>query len=238
MAGRRTPTSVIVTIVLALLVAAGSVTAAALMRPSGRSGAQPSRSSTPAPAPDQGIDPSACKRGPCKVLGTVMVAGTAVDLVADRDGTSGWLRIGGGGTGSGRVIETKITKLGVKLTHSSLQCQAGTISACLIRGSYDGGVAGEVIVGRSDSWSPLETQFQSSAGYLALSNVSGDAAPEIVAIQYDCQGADACSDGLVFGQVFQANGTELGCTRHHYAKLENMPGYPNIQLRGVAMVNC
>ena len=236
MAGRRTPTSVVVTIVLALLVAAGSVTAAALLRPSNRSTAPPSRSSTPAPGPDQGIEASACKHEQCKVLGTRVIAGSTVDLVANAGGTTGWLRIGD--TGSGRVIKTTITKLGVKLTGSSLQCLAGTIAACLIRGQYEGGVAGEVIVGRSDTWSPLENQFRSTAGYLALSNVDGDASPEIVAVQYDCDGGDTCTSGPVYGQIFQANGTELGCTRHHYAKLENLPGYPNIQLRGVALVNC
>ena len=233
----RTPTSVIVTIVLALLVAAGSVTTAALLRPSGATTAGQTRSSTPAPAPDQGETESACRRQPCKVVGTVVVAGSTVDLVADAGGTSGRLRIGG--PGSGRVIETTITKLGVKLTTSSLQCVAGPISACLIRGQFEGGIAAEVVVGRSDTWSPLENHFQSSAGYLALSNVTDSSpGPEIVAVQYDCHGGDACTDGPVFGQVFEATGAELGCTRHHYTKLANMPGYPNIQLRGVALVDC
>ena len=237
MAGRRTPTSVVVTIVLALLVAAGSVTTAALLRPAAGPAAQPPRSSTPAPAPDQGIDPSACKRENCKVLGTSVIAGSTVDLVADAGGTKGWLRIGG--PGSGQVIQTTITKLGVKLSTSSLQCLAGSISACLIRGPYEGGVAGEVIVGRSDTWSALDSQFQSSAGYLALSNVADNTpGPEIVAVQFDCKAGDRCTSGPVYGQVFQTTGAELGCTRHHYAKLENLPGYPNIQLRGLALVDC
>lgn len=237
MAGRRTPTSLVVTIVLALLVAAGSVTAAALLRPSDQPAAQPARSSTPAPAPEQEIDAAACKHETCKVLGTRVIAGSTVDLVANASGTTGWLRIGG--TGSGRVIETTITKLGVKLSGSSLQCLAGSISACLIRGPYEGGVGGEVIVGRSDTWSPLDYQFESSAGYLALSDVVDDKpGPEIVAVQFDCKAGDRCTGGQVYGQVFQATGAELGCTRHHYAKLENLPGYPNIQLRGVALVNC
>jgi hypothetical protein len=235
-AGVRTPTSVVVTIVLALLVAAGSVTAAALLRPQQQGAAAPSRSSTPAPAPDRENGPSVCKREDCTVLGTRVLAGTTVDLVAGPGGTSGWLRIGG--PGSAEVIETTVTKLGVKLTGSSLQCLAGPISACLIRGEYEGGVAGEVIVGRSDTWSPLENRFQSNAGYLALSNVAGDVSPEIVAVQYACDGGNDCSDGAVVGQVYQTNGTELGCTRHHFAKLENLPGYPNIQLRGVTLVSC
>lgn len=234
MARVRTPTSVVVTIVLALLVAAGAVTTAALLRPGGRPTAEPSGSSTPAPAPDQEDDASTCHREPCQVLGTVVVAGSTVDLMVDAGGTSGRLRIGG--PGSSRVIETSVTKLGVKLTTTSLQCVAGTITACLIRGAYDGGVAGEVIVGRSDTWNALENRFLSTAGYLALSNVAGNASPEIVAVQYECE--DNCHSGPVFGQVFEANGTERGCTRHHYAKLENMPGYPNIQLRGVELVDC
>lgn len=232
----RTPISVVVTIVVSLVVAAGAVAGAALTRADSSAAGPPKRSAPPTSSSGSQVDSSGCKRAPCTVLGTVVVAGSTVDLVADAGGTSGRLRIGG--PGAGRVIETTITKqLGVKLTGSSLQCMAGSISACLIRGGYDGGVAGEVVVGRSGTWSQLENRFQSDAGYLALSDVSGSASPEIVAVQHDCPGDSRCT-GRVFAQVFDARGAELGCTRHHYAKLANMPGYPNIQLRGVALVDC
>lgn len=236
-AGARTPTSVVVTVVVSLLVAVGAVAGAAVLGAHRQPAAAPTRSSTQAPSSSEPVDPSGCKRRPCKVLGTVVVAGSTVDLVADAGGTSGRLRIGG--PGSGQVIETTVTNLGVKLTTSSLQCIAGPISACLIRGELHGGVAGEVVVGRSDSWSPLENRFQSDAGYLALSNVVLDASPEIVAVQHDCPGGDeSCADRPVFGQVFQANGTEIGCTRQRYSAPEDMPGYPSIQLRGLTLDKC
>jgi hypothetical protein len=233
----RTPRSVLITFMVSLVVAAGAVATAATIRAPGPGTAAPSRTSVAPPATSQPVDASGCKRRPCTVLRTIAIAGSTVDLVADAGARSGRLRIGG--SGSGRVIETRITGMGVRLTQSSLQCIAGPISACLIRGDLDGGVAGEVVVGRSDTWSALEKPFQSDAGYLALSEVTGDASPEIIAVQHDCAGnEDSCPGRPVYAQVFAANGAEIGCTRHHYTKLEHLPGYPNIQLTAASLDPC
>jgi hypothetical protein len=179
---------------------------------------------------------SGCLVEPCKVLATTTVGGTVVERVADAGARSGRLRVGGPTSGS--VIEATITDMGVMLSQDSLQCIAGGPMACLVKGEHEGGVAGQIIVGRSDKWSALEKPYVSDAGYLALANVDGDVAPEILAAQHDCGNADTnCSARPVFVQVFAIAGPVVGCTKD-YPRLDKLPGYPAVKITTAALTPC
>jgi hypothetical protein len=215
------PRSVIVAVVAAAAVAAGALSASAALR------ARASEPSSPAPTtptstntPPVGV--SGCLVDPCTVLGRASVGGTLIELVADRGAVSGRLRVGG--PNSGQVIETTITDMGVKLTPDSLQCLAGGPSACLIRGERDGEVDGQVVVGRSDSWSALEKPFVSEAGYLVLANIDAGASPEVLAAQHGCQAGDpgSCTASWIHLQAFALTGTVIGCTGS-YRRLPDVP---------------
>lgn len=212
-----TPRSVIVTVVLAVLVAAGALGGAAAIRwREAHSTTTPATSTKPPPGGPAG--PSRCQAEPCQVLATATVGGTSVELLADAGMRSG--RLGIGGVTSGSVIETTIGDQGVVLTSDSLQCIAGGPAACLVRGEHDGGIAGQVVVGRSDKWSLTENTYISDAGYLVLANINGDSAPEILAAQHSGSGS------VVFMQVFTLAGTVLGCTKD-FPRLDKLPGYGN-----------
>jgi hypothetical protein len=205
---------VIVTVVLAVLVAAGALGAAGVIRwRAAHAASTPTTSTKPPPT---GV--FECQIEPCHSLVKTTVGGTQVELWADDGAHSGRLRVGGTTAGSGSVIEATITDQGVVLTPDSLQCVAGGPAACLIKGEHDGGVAGQVVVGRSDKWSLTEGTYISDAGYLVLSNINGDSAPEILAAQH--------SGSAFFMQVFSIAGTMLGCTKD-YPKLDKLPGYGN-----------
>jgi hypothetical protein len=232
----RTPRSLIVAIVVAAVLAAGALTAAAVLRwrSTATAGTPPTSTKPPATAT---VGTSGCLTEPCRVLATTTVGGTTVELVADAGATSGRLRVGG--PTSGRVIETTITDMGVTLTTDSLQCVAGGPAACLIKGRHGDGLAGQVVVGRSDSWSPLEKPYVSDAGYLALANTDGDVEPEILAAQRDCSGSDpaACAGRPVFVQVFTLAGAVAGCTRT-YSRVDRLPGYPTVHLTPAQLGPC
>jgi hypothetical protein len=231
----RTPRSLIVTVVVAAVVAASALAGAAIVRSRATGQAAPGTGANP-PATST-VGPQGCLIEPCQVLATTSVGGTAVELVADAGAASGRLRVGG--PTSGQVIETTITETGVILTTDSLQCIAGGPAACLIKGRHGGGLAGEVVVGRSDSWSALQKPFVSDAGYLALANVDGDAEPEVLAAQHDCANVDpaACAGRPVFVQVFALNGTAQGCTRG-YPKVDRLPGYPTVEVTSAQLTPC
>jgi hypothetical protein len=228
----RRPWAIIVVAVVSALVAAGALVTAAQVGK--RPPAAPTASPTPT-TPDVGVD--GCKVDPCQVLATAPVAGTTIELLADRGARSGRLRIGGPGSSS--VIEATVTELGVTLTPESLQCLAGSLSACLVRGAYDGGLAGQVVVGRSGKWSSLLKPFVSDAGYLALAEVTADVGPELVAVQHHCDRASTpdCTRTPVFAQVFSTTGAVQGCTRD-YDSLERLPGYPAVEVRSNHLSPC
>jgi hypothetical protein len=222
-----------VTVGVSALVAAGAlVTATQLREPA----AAPPGTTSPSPTePDAGVD--GCVVEPCQVLATAPVAGTTVELVADAGARSGRLRIGG--PSSSEVIEATITDMGVTLTASSLQCVAGSLSACMVRGGYDGGTAGQVVVGRSGKWSSLDKPFVSDAGYLTLAQVTADVGPEVLAVQHDCDRATTpdCTGTPVFAQIFVLAGGEAGCSTE-YDSLESLPGFPNVELRPADLGSC
>ncbi len=106
MAGRRTPWAVVVAAVVAALVAGGALITANQVRD------RPASASATSAPPTSSVGPDGCLVHPCTVLGTVAVAGTTVELVADKGARSGRLRIGG--PDSGEVIDATITDLGVR----------------------------------------------------------------------------------------------------------------------------
>lgn len=216
----RTPRSVVIIAVFAALVAAGALASAAVLR--GRAADDvatrpPTSTSTPA------AEPVRCRKQPCQVLGVADIRGVSVQLVADAGAGSGRLLVGGT---TDSVIEVDIAGRGVVLGPDSLQCVNGTLAACLIRAQRaDGsGVVGEVVVGRSDQWRRQETTYTSSAGYLGLTNISGDPTAEVVAVQYDCAGRADCAQAPVFVQVFTLTGTTR-CSRE-YPRATQIPGWP------------
>jgi hypothetical protein len=93
-------------------------------------------------------------------------------------------------------------------------------------------------VGRSGKWSSLAKPFVADAGYLALSNVTVDGGPEVVAVQHDCAAAPAqCAQTPVFAQVFALDGTEAGCTVT-YSSVQALPAYPEVELGSGELSPC
>lgn len=231
MASRRAPWAVIVAAVVSALVAGGALVAATQLRDRA---AAPSRTTAP-PTSEVGVD--GCLVPPCRVLATAAVAGTTIELLADNGLRSGRLRIGG--PTSSEVIDVTVTELGVRLAAGSLQCVASSLSACLVRGGYKGGTAGQVVVGRSGKWSSLAKPFVSDAGYLALAQVTAEVGPEVVAAQRDCDptAVPDCAGVPVFAQVFTTGGVEAGCTQN-YSSLEALPGYPAVEIRSQDLSSC
>jgi hypothetical protein len=221
------PWAVVITTVVSALVAAGAVAASAALRDRGTA-AEATEDTTTHVTPGVGVD--GCLVPPCKVLATANVGGTSVELVADKGGTSGRLRIGG--AGSSEVIEATITGMGAILGPESLQCVAGSLSACLVRGQFSQGIVGQVVVGRSTKWNELAQPFQSDAGYLAIAEIDASVTgPEVLVAQHACdrKTESDCATKPVYLQIFDTRLAELGCTRR-YARLESLPDWPNVTL--------
>ena len=231
MAISRRPWAIIAVSAMSALVAGAALIAANQL--GDRSGAA-SHTTTPATS-KVGVD--GCVVRPCTVLATAPVADTTIELIADRGARSGRLRIGG--PTSSDVIEVTITEMGVTLTEDSLQCVASSLSACVVRGGYDGGTAGQVVAGRSGKWSALAKPFVSDAGYLELAQVTAAPGPELIAVQHDCDRASVpdCEGRPVFAQVFTMGSGEAGCTQD-YQSLESLPGYPKVELTSGELGTC
>jgi hypothetical protein len=198
--------SVIVTVIVALLVVAGALGGAAYLRMRSEAQATPSSTAPPPPAA------TTCHAEPCHVLASASVGSTQIDLVADAGDHSGRLRIGD------LFIESTITDRGAVLTGDSLQCVAGATSACLIRGDLNpGGKLGEVVVGRSGKWQLTAQPYLSNAGYLALTDVTGEGTPEVIVAQRG-----------FYVQVFPLDGGNPTCTKP-VAKLTQLPGWPTVK---------
>jgi hypothetical protein len=220
----RRPWATVITAVVCALVAAGALAVAASRRDHG---ATPSSDPT-TPSTTSGVGPDGCAVEPCKVVASMPLGGNRVDLVADAGFKSGRLRVGG--AGSSEVIEVAI--MGAVLGQDSLQCVPGTLASCLIRGTSDQGVIGQVVVGRSGKWNQLSQPFQSNAGYLALADVTGDTGAEILVAQHRCDRATVpdCSATPVYLQVYSLRSQDKGCTRN-YGSLDALPGWPVVTLK-------
>lgn len=238
MARRGRPWAVVIAAVVSALVAAGALVASALLRggPGTDTGAV---APDTAPAETSGVGADGCRVRPCTVLGIQPVGGVSIELVADDGAKSGRLRIGGGG--SSDVIEVTITENGATLTAESLQCVPSTLSVCVVRGAYDGGVVAQVVVGRSGEWDSLATQIASDVGYLVVAEVTGAyTGAEVVAAQHRCDRSKFadCSNKPVFLQVYSSSTGELiGCTRD-YARLGSLDGWPNPDLADLVVNPC
>ncbi|PWW64518.1 hypothetical protein DFQ13_103492 [Actinokineospora spheciospongiae] len=232
LAGRRVPRGVVLTAVLCALVVAAALGGAALLRDraAGHPAADTTSSPPVEPTPADAIGPDGCRPGEaCQVLGRAAIGSTYLDLIGDPGGVSGRVRIGGPTTS--QVIEVTVTESQVTLGPDSLVCRAAGISACLVRGGGERGVVGQVIVGRSGKWSPVNKAFFSAAGSLSLGDVNGDGTPEVLAVQCD----RACP--RVFVQVLTLAGDEQDCTRT-YARPEQLPGYPAVEVTASALRAC
>lgn len=236
MARTRTPWAVVLTTLVSALVAAGALAASATLRDRGETTAG-SETTTTGTRTTSGAGIDGCLVEPCTVLATVPVGGTTVELVADKGGTSGRLRIGG--AGSSDVIEATITSMGAILGQDSLQCVPSTLSSCLLRGLSDQGVVGQVVVGRARKWAELAQPFQSDAGYLVLADVTADPGAEVLVAQHRCDRATVpdCSATPVYVRVYNLRGQEMGCTRN-YNRLESLPGWPTVTLKSTDLKPC
>jgi hypothetical protein len=229
---------VVLTVVLCALVAAGALTAAAVLKHQ-RDTDRANSASTPSPSATTGPGADGCLTPPCQTLGTATVGGTVIDLVGDRGGTSGRLLIGG--VGSGDVVEVTITERGAVLEKDfALQCVPAARSACMVRGHAPDGVVGEVVAVAAEGWTEATANpFVSDAGWLLLADMTGDDTPEVLAAQYDCDRAQTpdCTTTPVYVQVFDLDSATLGCTRN-YARLGSLPEWPDPDLSRVELREC
>jgi hypothetical protein len=233
MARQGRPWAIVVTIAVCALLAAGALATSATLRSRGVATTVTDTTTTSPGTSGAGVD--GCLVSPCTVLGKAQVGDTAVDLVADHGDRGGRMRIGG--AGASKVVEVTITSMGAVLGPDSLQCVVDTLSACLIRGGSDSGVIGQVVAGRSASWSELAQPFVSDAGYLALAQVTPDPGPEILVAQHDCQRGQDCSSTRVYVRVYNLRSQELGCTGY-YQRLESLPGWPSVTLKRTDLKDC
>lgn len=235
-AGTGRPWAVVITTVVAALVAAGALAGAVALRQH-RADTSAETDTTETTSTTSGPGADGCYVQPCTVMGRAAFGGTLVQLVVDAGGRSARLQIGGGG--SSEVIEATITGMGATLGEDSLQCVPDSLSACLLRGQFDLGVVGQVVVGRSTKWSELSNPFQSDAGYLALSNVTSDVGAEVLVAQHACdrKAVADCSTTPVYIRVYNLRSQELGCTRN-YARLESLPDWPTVTLTAAALKPC
>ncbi len=223
------------TALVAATVAAGAVVTAAVLRADRTAaGAAPTTTTVPSTS---GVGVDGCQVEPCTVLANIPVGDITVELVADKGAMSGRLRIGG--AGSSDVIEATITERGAMLTGDSLQCAAGPLTACVVRGRIEGGVTGQVVVGRSGKWNSLAQPFMSDAGFLELADVEPAAGPEMLAAQHACDRTvtQDCSTTPVFVEVYNLYSQKLGCTRQ-YSGLDSIPGYPAVDLTEATLRPC
>jgi hypothetical protein len=213
--------SVVITAVLAAVATAAALVTVVMLRPKPEDALASAGDPASAPA-------SECGQGPCRVLASASVRGTTVDLLADADGGNGRFR--SGGAGSGALIETMLTAMGVRLSADSMRCVSATVSACLLRGTRDGGTLGEVLVSRANDWRSAEKPYFSDAGDITLGNVTGDDSPEVIVVKHECasSGGGRCAFTPVYAEIFDLGGRQVGCTRK-YSTASQMRNWPDIR---------
>lgn len=231
----RTAWPVRLTIALCLLVVLAALLAAWAQRPDARAGDQ--RAAAPLTTRQ---DPG-CGGSTCRVLASMLVNGHAVELLAGPNGRSGKLRITG--PGIKQVIDVSITDRGVRLDQDSLRCISATTPACLVTGpteGTEGGVIGEVLLARGQSWASLGRPYLSDAGIMALDNVVAGDTPEVVVVRHTCaprKPAAACGKTPLVAQVYDLGGKILGCTQR-YPWPARIPGWPTINLNADQLQPC
>ncbi|TWE23972.1 hypothetical protein [Prauserella muralis] len=228
------PRPVLVTGALAALVTVVALGTALVLRP------EPglSAGAEDAPATATSASHTGCGDEPCRVLAQTGVNGMTVELLADGDGGMGRLRAGG--PGSGTIAETAITTMGVRLNHDSLRCVETATPVCLVRGPHDGGMVGEVLVWRGDSWRATARPYFSDAGSITLSNVTGDATPEVIVVRHECSRTDTveeCQQAPVLAEVFDLRGGQAGCTLT-YGSPGALRNWPEVEVDDSELTTC
>lgn len=214
----------LLTAVLAAVVAFGAFGAVYLLRPKaevvGGSAAEP------APA----VTPVSCGSGPCRQLAAITVGGQPVELLADAEGRDGRVRIG---PEPGTVLDLMISQFGVKLDAESLRCVDGTNPACLVRGASDSWTYGELLVGSGGGWVVAGKPYLSDAATLALNDVNADGKPDLVVVRHECPGAEPgtpqCQAAPVLAEVYDQTSRLLGCTKK-VTSPSQLRGWPEIKL--------
>ncbi|SEP51903.1 hypothetical protein [Amycolatopsis saalfeldensis] len=234
---KRTPRSALLTALLAALVTAGALVAVVVLRSSPVEDGAPGAAPVAAPGTDQ---PTAttCGTGPCRELAAMTVGGTPVSLLADATGGWGRVRVG---AKPDTEFELAITGMGAKLAPNSLQCIAGTTSACLVRGDVSGGAFGELLIESSGVWRDFGQPYFADAGTLSLDDVDQDGRPDLILVRHECPGSTpgttTCQAAPVLAEVYQLSGDILGCTRK-VTSPSQLRGWPLVQVRRNELSAC
>jgi uncharacterized membrane protein len=223
--GVRTPRSVLVTVLVALVVVIGALAVVVALRPG------PDAPATAAPAITTPRSLPACGKAPCRTLKSLNIHGTTVALLDDGQGGSGLVAVG---ADASTLEEVTVTALGAKLGPDSLTCLDGSTAACLVQGGQSTGtVIAELLTSDGDSWRTSERQFLSDASYIGLDDVTGDNVPEVVLVRHECpdstSGTPRCAAAPVLAEIFDLAGDTLGCTRK-YTSPSQLHGWPVIRL--------
>ncbi|MER7117199.1 hypothetical protein ACWGRK_20770 [Saccharomonospora azurea] len=230
------PRGVVVTVVVACVLAVGAQIAAALW---GSAAPDPVQPEPPRAAHDVG-----CGSGPCRVLASTVVNGMPVELLADRDGGHGRLRAGA--PSGGAVTEVTLTEQGIRLHHDSLRCARSATPVCLVRGSHNGEVAGEVHTWRGDAWQAVGGIRFADGGAVVLDDVVDSGLPEVVLVRRACAGETGpghsprdgvCSDPGVLAQVVTLDGGSVGCTRP-VGSPGDLRGWPEVDVTEGDLTAC
>jgi hypothetical protein len=226
-AGGRASRSVVVIGCLAAVVLIGALAVAYLHRQPQPSAALPATTPTGSATADAQLR---CGQEPCRTLATGSAAGDKVELLADGSGGNGRVRFTGSNVYT--VFETTITHLGATLSTSSLACDNGAAPVCLVTGHREDGSLGELFVYRAQDWENTDSTYFASGGYIALYQLPGASAPQIVAVQDQCVPQDEapnCTPTQTFAQVYSLNGDEIGCTRPiPVSRRSELPGWPSV----------
>jgi hypothetical protein len=233
---QSTSRSVKVTFVVAVVVtiaALGTAVALRMVRAERADDGSSTRSST-------AVENAAerCGELPCEVLTSVPVGSTTVELLADPDGKHGRLRFRDDNGASLR--KTALGDLGVHVTQKSLSCADGPTKACVVRGTLEGGLVGEVFVSRGSGWAAVTRPYFSTAKMIELVQVTDDATPEVVLAQFpDCAAPSSgvCDESWVEVEVFRLDGSSLGCGGP-YSSITRIPGWPDIDLAEEPLRSC
>lgn len=230
--GASTPRPVLVTALVAVVVAVVAFGAVALLR---WQRADSDQADKVGPPVSSNVDAAAqCGAQPCEVLTSQPIGSTRVELLADVDGHNGRLRVWDGG--SNDVLRTALADMNVKVTQKSLTCMQGPPRACMVRGRHERGVVGEVFVAKQGAWEAAEQPYFSNAGFVDLLDVKGDRSPAIGVAKQQCDDGDSC-DGPVVVQAYELGGRCIGRSPE-YTSLTYLPGWPDVDLRAADLSKC
>jgi hypothetical protein len=168
---------------------------------------RPPTVSEPTSSPPPSEEGLRCGSVVCRSVVKQAVGADQVEVLVGKG--SGRIKVSGpSGT---NIFELTIAESGAEVDDQSLQCVAGAVSVCLVRGRQGSDVVGEVLIGRAGSWSRAQVPYLSTGSNLALHDVDGDAIADVVAVQRVCDQTD-CE--RFFAQAFSFAGktVELGCS--------------------------